>query len=89
MSRVTTQYKFWISQRHGLIRQSQGQPSNRPEVWHETGWVPGSPYVTDAISGMGEDFWSCGEWADECDQALAEQYANEHGIDLYSSSLKD
>ena len=78
-----TQFRYWISERYGLIRQhTTGEGMGHPEVWGDGRWQPGSAYVMDAITGLGEDLWSCGESADECDQAKAEQYARRHGIDL-------
>lgn len=38
----------------------------------------------DAITGLGEDLWSCGEDADECDLTTAKEFAKQHGIDLFS-----
>ena len=73
-------WKYWLSDKHGLIR-APGM-AVCPEVWREGRWVLGSPYVLDAITGMGEDFWSCGEWARDIDRAAAEAFAGEHGIDL-------
>ena len=83
MTKMT--FKFWYSENRGLIRQrSEPGSLGHPEVWDGTRWVIGSAYVMDAITGMGEDSWSCGEWAQPWDLAKAEAYAKEHGIDLYS-----
>jgi hypothetical protein len=81
----TTTFKFWHSDDRGLIRQ-RSEPGSlwHPEVWDGTRWVTGSAYVMDAITGMGEDPWSCGEMAQPWDVVKAETYAKEHGIDLYS-----
>ena len=43
----------------------------------------------DAITGMGEDPWSCGESAAAWDQARAEEYARENSIDLYAENPDD
>jgi hypothetical protein len=43
----------------------------------------------DAITGMGEDGWSCGESADQWELPRAERYAAEHGIDLYADNADD
>lgn len=78
-------FRFWISDKYGLIRQGKGaRGSGFPEIWGATGWQPGSPYVMDAITGLGEDLWSCGEDADECDLTTAKEFAKQHGIDLFS-----
>lgn len=79
-------YKFWISERYGLIRQPAGTPWGRPQVWGEGAWIHGSPYVMDALTGLGEDLWSSGDCADECDLATAEAFAKQHGIDLLGPS---
>jgi hypothetical protein len=82
-------YKFWISEMYGLIRQQiTAGGMGHPEIWTDGCWHPGSPYVMDAITGLGEDLWSCGESADDCDQATAEEYADQHGIDLSASASK-
>jgi len=80
-------YAFWFSDAHGFIRQ-RSAPGRlwHPEVWNGQRWVTGSPYVFDAISGMGEDAWSCGEHAIAWDAATAERYAAEHGIDLFGAN---
>ena len=79
------EFRFWISDKHGLIRQRKGtRGGGFPEIWGATGWQEGSPYVMDAITGLGEDLWSCGESADECDLATADKYAKQNGIDLLS-----
>jgi len=83
MSKTT--FKFWFSEERGLIRQRSDLGSLwHPEVWDGTRWVTGSAYVMDAITGMGEDAWSCGEWAQSWDLDRAEGYAKEHGIDLFA-----
>jgi hypothetical protein len=46
----------------------------------------GAPYVLDAIIGMGEDPWSCGEYADQWSDAQGMSYARDHGIDLYAEN---
>jgi len=43
--------------------------------------------VLDAVTGMGEDLYSCGEWAFDIDREKAEAYASEHGIDLDAENL--
>jgi hypothetical protein len=78
-------FRYWFSESRGLIRQRDESGSFcYPEVWNGTSWVTGSPYVLDAITGMGEDPWSCGAWADRWSLARAERYAREHGIVLDS-----
>ena len=83
-------FTFWFSENRGLIRQRQ-EPGLlwHPEVWNGRRWVTGSAYVMDAITGMGEDGWSCGESADQWERHLAEGYAAEHGIDLYADNADD
>jgi hypothetical protein len=80
-----TSFRFWFSENRGIVRQRRGPGLLwHPEVWRGQRWVTGSPYVMDAITGMGEDVWSCGESAVEWSPAQAERYAADHGIDLYS-----
>ena len=43
----------------------------------------------DAITGMGEDPYSCGESADDWTVDQATQYATENGIDLYADNPDD
>ena len=45
--------------------------------------------MLDAVTGMGEDLYSCGEWAFDIDREKAEAYASEHGIDLDAENLDD
>lgn len=50
----------------GLMRQRRwpgGTGGSWPEYLRGGRWRPGSPYELDAITGMGEDPYSCGEWA--------------------------
>lgn len=74
------EYQFWFSDTRGLIRHGK----RYPEVWRDGQWVVGSPYVMDAITGMGEDPHSCGEYADQWTSDQAATYAAEHGIDLFA-----
>ena len=84
------EFRFWYSDKYGLIRQRHTPGALfHPEVWRDGAWITGSPYVMDAITGMGEDLWSCGEMAFEQDQAQAEAYAAGHGIDLYAENRGD
>lgn len=82
-------YKFWISERYGLIRQAADTPWGHPQIWGENGWVQGSPYVMDSITGLGEDLWSSGDCADECDLQSAQAFAQERGIDLLAPASDD
>jgi len=61
----TWTYEFWLADGHGLIRQRRksGRLAH-PEVWRNGRWITGSSFVVDAITGMGEDAFSCGEFAD-------------------------
>ena len=84
------EYEFWFSDAHGLIRRRRGSGwFKHPEVWSEGEWAMGSEYVMDAITGMGEDPWSCGEWADKWDQARAKEYARENAVDLFADNPDD
>ena len=84
------EFQFWLSKSRGLIRQRRAPGLlYHPEVWRDERWVTGSPYVMDAITGMGEDLWSCGEAADKLDQPAAESYASANGIDLFGENLED
>lgn len=78
-------FSFWYSDRYGLIRRRSWPGALLfPEVWRDGAWVKGTPYVMDAITGMGADPWSCGEMAFEQTREQAEAYAAEHGLDLYA-----
>jgi hypothetical protein len=79
-------FQFWLSKTRGLIRRSA---SAHPEVWRKGQWVPGSSYVMDAITGMGEDPYSCGEWADEITEPEAEAFAAKNGVDLHAPLAED
>jgi hypothetical protein len=76
----TKNYRFWLSETRGLIRQVD---YGYPQVCVRGVWRVGSPYVMDAITGMGEDPYSCGEYADQLTLAQAEEYAAKNRIDLY------
>lgn len=82
-------FEFWMGEGHGLIR--MGARGGHPEVWCERDaqWEIGSPYVMDAITGMGEDPYSCGESATEMSREQAEEYAKANGIDLYAANPDD
>ena len=80
---ILARYRFWDGGIRGLIRQRSGPGWQAyPEIWHDGGWVKGSAYIVDAISGMGEDAYSCGSWADDLTLKQAEAMAAEKGIDL-------
>lgn len=82
------EYTFWLSDTRGLIRQRRPAGSvSFPELWNGKEWVAGSAYVMDAITGMGEDPYSCGEWADKLTAAQAEEYARLHNVDLYAPNI--
>jgi hypothetical protein len=79
------QFKFWFHKGHGLLRRrGDAGPFGHPEIWNGRRWLPGSPTDLDAITGMGEDPWSCGEYADEWDLKQAQEYAALHGFDLFA-----
>ncbi len=88
--RAKLQFRFWFSDKYGLIRQ-RSRPGElfHPEVWRKGRWEVGSPYVLDAITGMGEDPWSCGEFSDEWDEEKAAAYAKQEGIDLFADNRDD
>lgn len=84
------EYEFWMSDNRGIIRQRRAPGLlYHPEVWQGGRWHQGSPYVMDAITGMGEDPYSCGEWADEWTLEQAIQHASENGIDLFAENPDD
>ena len=62
------QFRFWFSDKYGLIRQ-RSRPGElfHPEVWRKGRWEVGSPYVMDAITGMG----GSGDIADDWDEERA------------------
>jgi len=87
------QYRYFRNhnERIGLMRQWQwrdGQHRGQgwPEWLHPRGtegmWRPGSPYELDAITGMGEDPWSCGEGSDVLTERQARAVAAQIGVDL-------
>ncbi len=85
-----TVFRFWSSKNYGIIRQRSGPKwSAHPEIWRKGRWITGSPYVMDAITGMGEDGYSCGGWADEMSLQDAQSHAAEKRIDLYGSPESD
>lgn len=87
---MTGRYRFWFSDKYGLIRQRSGDDTFAwPEVWEGVAWHRGSRYVLDAITGMGEDPWSCGEWADDWTDVQAEDYARRWAVDLYARLADD
>ena len=45
------------------------------------GWAY-SPYAVDALSGMGEDLYSCGEWCEEVTEEEAAAIAAGRGLSL-------
>ncbi len=49
------------------------------EALYSTAW-PYSSYALDALTGMGEDPYSCGEWADEVTEAEAARIAEARGL---------
>lgn len=77
-------FNFWVSDTHGLIRERE-KPSAlcHPEIVQNQKWKQGSPYVLDAITGMGEDPHSCGEHAFEIDVFQAIELAEKAGVDLF------
>ena len=83
-------YQFWLAETFGLIRQRRDSESlDHPEVWRDGRWHGGSSYAMDAITGMGEDSYSCGEHAVELNRVEAKKYADSHDIDLYSNVADD
>ncbi len=51
------------------------------EALTPSGWAYTS-YALDALTGMGEDPYSCGEWADEISEAEAAEIAEARGLSL-------
>ena len=45
------------------------------------GWAY-DPYALDALTGMGEDPYSCGEWSDPIDEVEATTIARAKGLSL-------
>lgn len=81
------QFEFWFHDGHGLLRRrADSGPFGHPEIWNGRRWAPGSPYDLDAITGMGEDPWSCGEYADHWDLKQATEFAVTQGIDLFAKN---
>lgn len=83
----TTDYEFWLWDQHGLIRRKRDSlVTLRPEIWRSGHWEDAGPYALDAIIGMGEDPYSCGEWAHQLSLDDAREYAAANGVDLLGSS---
>jgi len=78
------EFKFWLWKSHGLIRQKCNDASwHDLEVWENGQWAIGSPYAMDAVTGMGPDPWSCGEYAEELSLEQAEAFAAANQVDLF------
>jgi len=77
------QYEFWQWDDHGLIRcKRDGNGGAYPEVWRGNRWETGTAYAVDAITGMGEDPYSCGECAEPLSIEQAQEYAAANQVDL-------
>lgn len=80
-------FRFWHSDAYGLIRRrSTPAALFYPEIWRDGRWQVGSSYVMDAITGMGEDAFSSGDYADELSESQARTAAAESGIDLFADN---
>jgi len=87
---MTMTYEFWESDKYGIIRQrSDVEGTYYPEVWRNGRWQDGTPYVMDAITGMGEDAYSCGEMAFELSAEDANLYSKKLGVDLFAENPDD
>lgn len=79
-------YQSWVGN-DALLRSSHlGGPSRRREVLRfrkGTGWEPATRYALDALTGMGEDLWSCGEYATPVSRLVAELEAAAAGWTLF------
>lgn len=83
-----TRFVFWHSDKYGVIRRRVvGTYSLHPEIWRNEKWVNGSVDVLDAVTGMGEDMYSCGETSDDLDEAQAQELARKLGVDLYAPGM--
>ena len=96
MTNTRIQFSFFVCRpRWGLIRKRSTNPRSMwaggfyPEIWQDGRWVHGSPYVVDALTGMGEDPWSCGEYSEEVDLEAAAERAEVLGIDLFADNPVD
>ena len=78
-------YLFWKDDGSRLIRQKRSyQELHHPEVVHSRGkWATGPAELLDAISGMGESPWSCGEWAVELSLQEAQELAKYLKVGLF------
>jgi hypothetical protein len=77
-------YEFWISDNHGIIRVRENIFGRyHPEIVRDGKWITGSAYVMDAITGMGEDPWSCGEYAFKIDEENAFKECKKLDIDPF------
>ena len=80
-------FEFYKSDKHGLIRVRSNETEHcHPEIIRDKKWIKGSEYVMDAVIGMGEDPYSCGEFALPITQDEASQIADKLGIDLFAEN---
>ena len=87
---ASSEFKFWMWESHGIIRQrNHGSSWNELELWVNGRWVIGPPEAMDAVTGMGPDPWSCGEYAEEMPVEQAEAFAAANRIDLYGPGRSD
>jgi|SRR5579864_7886015 len=85
-------YRYYVRDRDrlALLRQWSWRKDGKDgSSWPErlsraTGgrWDPGSSSDVDALTGMGPDPWSCGEWADAISEPDARALAATGGLDL-------
>lgn len=84
--------------RIGLMRQWHWDENGRegggwswPEYLHpettQGRWKVGDAYMLDAITGMGEDPYSCGEWCETLTEAEASRLARKMGVELDAARI--
>ncbi|MGQ0433964.1 MAG: hypothetical protein ACT452_16335 [Microthrixaceae bacterium] len=89
-------YRYFLNdhQPHLLIRQWNGASRggmNWPECLRpDRGgghWVPGPAYLLNAITGLGDDPYSQGDWCTDLSEEQARDIADERGLDLDAARL--
>jgi hypothetical protein len=84
-------YQFWRRDNGDLIRRRvlPDGTSEWPEVWSGSGWHSADMRAWSAITGIGDDPYSCGEWAEDLSEDQARAHARSWAIDLYAPSEGD
>lgn len=74
-----TKYTYWLRDYGAILRSPTGGLSGLQRLF-EDGWGVPAPTDMDAVTGMGEDPWSCGEWAEKISPQKARAAAKKQGF---------